>query len=186
MRLLCAFLLTLSLSALADSPQPLTPTLREVATKRGFLIGTATSGALLTRDAAYAAIVAREFNILTPENDMKWIAIHPASNRYDWAVADRHVAFAEAHGMTVHGHNLCWHLGPPAWIGEKPRSREDLLQILTNHIATVVGHYRGRVALWDVVNEAIDETVPDHLRHSVWRDGTVSYTHLTLPTIYSV
>ena len=38
--------------------------------------------------------------------------------------------------------------------------------MLHDHIRTVVGHYRGKVAQWDVVNEAIDDQ--GQLRDSVW------------------
>ena len=36
-------------------------------------------------------------------------------------------------------------------------TREELLQRMHDHIQTVVGHYKGRVKGWDVVNEALDE-----------------------------
>jgi endo-1,4-beta-xylanase len=35
-------------------------------------------------------------------------------------------------------------------------TRAELLPVLRDYIHTVVGHFRGRVAQWDVVNEAID------------------------------
>jgi endo-1,4-beta-xylanase len=36
-------------------------------------------------------------------------------------------------------------------------TREELLQRMHDHINTVVGHYKGRIKGWDVVNEALDE-----------------------------
>jgi endo-1,4-beta-xylanase len=36
-------------------------------------------------------------------------------------------------------------------------TRDELLQRMRDHIHTVVGHYKGRVKGWDVVNEALDE-----------------------------
>ena len=41
------------------------------------------------------------------------------------------------------------------------------IAVMREHIATVVGRYKGRVAYWDVVNEAIDDQ--SNLRESVWR-----------------
>src|SRR5271165_4229243 len=39
---------------------------------------------------------------------------------------------------------------------------------LRKHIAAVVGHYKGRVKQWDVVNEAISDTPDELLRQSPW------------------
>jgi endo-1,4-beta-xylanase len=87
--------------------------------------------------------------------------------------ADRYVAFGESHGMFVVGHVLLWHQQTPAWVfageGGKPADRETLLARLHEHIATVVGRYRGRIGGWDVVNEALEED--GTLRKSPWRDA---------------
>ena len=34
----------------------------------------------------------------------------------------------------------------------------------------MVGHYRGKIFAWDVVNEAFDEVHPGELRSTIWRD----------------
>jgi endo-1,4-beta-xylanase len=48
-------------------------------------------------------------------------------------------------------------------------SREELLQRMSNHIQTVVGRYKGKVKVWDVVNEAIaDGPSTNILRNSLW------------------
>lgn len=48
-------------------------------------------------------------------------------------------------------------------------SREELLQRMRDHIHTVVGRYRGRVKVWDVVNEALADGGPENvLRNSLW------------------
>ena len=50
-------------------------------------------------------------------------------------------------------------------------SREELLQRMRDHIHTVVGRYKGRVQVWDVVNEAIaDGGGTNILRTSVWTE----------------
>jgi endo-1,4-beta-xylanase len=47
-------------------------------------------------------------------------------------------------------------------------SREELLQRMHDHIATVVGRYKGKIKVWDVVNEAIDDRGTNILRNSPW------------------
>jgi endo-1,4-beta-xylanase len=50
-----------------------------------------------------------------------------------------------------------------------PRAtREELLQRMRDHIHTVVGRYKGKIKVWDVVNEAIADGGPDTLRNSLW------------------
>ena len=47
-------------------------------------------------------------------------------------------------------------------------SRDELLQRMHDHIATVVGRYKGKIKVWDVVNEAIDDRGTNILRNSPW------------------
>ena len=51
-----------------------------------------------------------------------------------------------------------------------PRAtRDELLQRMSNHIHTVVGRYKGKVKVWDVVNEALsDGQGTNVLRNSLW------------------
>lgn len=51
-----------------------------------------------------------------------------------------------------------------------PRAtRDELLQRMRDHIHTVVGRYKGRIRVWDVVNECVSDGGPDILRNSLWR-----------------
>jgi endo-1,4-beta-xylanase len=127
-----------------------------------FLIGTAVDGRTVNDPAApLAQLVAREFNAITPTNMMKWGPIEPREGEWQWAGPDKMVEFGAAHGMTVVGHTLVWHSQAPSWafVDEQgaPVSKARLLQRLETRIRTLVGRYKGRVAIWDVVNEAIDE-----------------------------
>src|SRR5208282_5923732 len=67
-------------------------------------------------------------------------------------------------------HTPVWHRQNPKWLTEGKYSSGELAQILEQHIKTVVGHYRGKVFAWDVVNEAYDELHPGQLRSTIWRD----------------
>ena len=116
-------------------------------------------------------IVEKHFSTVTTENALKWENVHPEPGRYDFDIADRIVEFGEVHGMTVIGHTLVWHNQTPRWVFEdgdgNPVSRDTLLARMQDHIATVVGRYRGRIDGWDVVNEPWDDD--GALRDSPWR-----------------
>lgn len=143
--------------------------LREAVRASGILIGTAVRPAQLS-EAAYAATLAREFNMVEPEDALKWEVVHPERESFDFSLADQVVDFAMRHDMKVRGHTLVWHRQNPKWLTEGSYTSADLSEILEHHIKTVVGHYRGKVFAWDVVNEAFDELHPGELRSTIWRD----------------
>ena len=123
--------------------------------------------AKLLGDPGYARTVARVFDTVTPENEMKWDTIEPERGKYDFGPADRVVDFARAHGLRVRGHVLVFHSQLPDWVTSGHFGRKQLTAILRDHIDRVVGHFRGRVAEWDVVNEAVSDDGRT-LRPSVW------------------
>ena len=135
-----------------------------------FLVGYASrSGFLNMSDSAVYQETARtEFNILTPENDMKWETIHPSQNSYNFGPAEQHVQFAQANNMAVHGHTLIWHSQNPGWLDNGNWTESQLIGVMNDHIDTVAGHFAGDVLVWDVVNEAFNED--GTYRSSVWYD----------------
>jgi endo-1,4-beta-xylanase len=140
-------------------------TLREEADRIGILVGSAVNPVYLT-EPAYVSTLAREFNMIEPEDAMKWTALRPDERTFDFDAADRLVDFAEAHHMKVRGHNLLWGTHNPKWLTEGYYSPKQLNSLLKEHIQRVVSHYRGKVFAWDVVNEAFDEH--GQLRNSLW------------------
>ena len=148
--------------AASRPPQPLKDAFADA-----FLVGAALNENQFSgRDAKGADLASRQFNTITPENVMKWEAIHPQPDVYDFEAADRFVAFGEEHDMFIVGHTLVWHSQTPAWVFENV-DRDALIERMRDHIHSVVGRYRGRVDGWDVVNEALNED--GTLRDSPWR-----------------
>jgi endo-1,4-beta-xylanase len=143
------------------------PGLRELADPLGIRIGTCVDVRALKGDHDYARTLVREFNLITPENSLKFGVLSPSRGHYNFSEADLLVDFAEAHDMQVHGHVLLWHVQLPHWLLKYKPTRSELIEILTSHVRTVVGRYAGRVASWDVVNEAIasDGQFRDNLWH---------------------
>ena len=129
-------------------------------------LGSAARATLLS-EGTYATTLSREFNGLVPENELKWDTIHPGPTTYNFAPADALVNFARLHSMSVRGVPLLWDWQNPAWLTETNHTKVETRAILADHIATVVGHYKGRIAEWDVVNEPFDAN--GKLIKTIWK-----------------
>ncbi|MGC2819254.1 MAG: endo-1,4-beta-xylanase, partial [Candidatus Sulfotelmatobacter sp.] len=90
-------------------------TLRQAAERSGLLVSTAVRAAQLA-EPAYASTLAREFNMLEPEDAMKWWVLRPDARSYDFRQGDELVRFALEHGMKVRGHCLVWGRTNPEWL----------------------------------------------------------------------
>ena len=143
--------LTVATSLLWPGVSSAASTLGASAAEHGRWFGTALSTAHLS-DGAYTTLAGREFNQVTPENEMKWDATEPSQNNFSFAAADRIVSFAQARGMKIRGHALAWHSQQPGWV--QGLSGTALRNAMLNHVTTLASHYRGTVFAWDVVNEA--------------------------------
>lgn len=117
----------------------------------------------LREDAAYRDLLAREFNMLTCENALKFGPLRPTPDQFAFDNADAIVAFAEAQGMAVRGHTLVWHSQMPEWLEEGVLGYDSSIDLIRSHIQTVTKRYRGRIGVWDVVNEAFED-------NGRWRD----------------
>ncbi|MET7365466.1 endo-1,4-beta-xylanase [Streptomyces sp. NPDC005566] len=144
----------------------------------GFYVGTAVAGGghhleqdypdPFTSDKKYRKTMGQQFSSLSPENQMKWEYIHPEQNRYDFAMADAIVDFADRNNQVVRGHTLLWHSQNPAWLEEGDFSAKELRAILRKHITTVVGRYAGRIQQWDVANEIFDGEGKLRTEENIW------------------
>jgi endo-1,4-beta-xylanase len=155
---LTIFLIVLMMNCLTDTVNAQSP-LKDVF-KNNFMIGAALNAALFTeKNKDGAEIVKKHFNTITPENVLKWEAVHPLLGKYNFSASDKFIEFGEKNNMFIVGHTLVWHAQTPKWVFEdstgKPLTKEKLLERMRDHIYTVVGRYKGKIKGWDVVNEAI-------------------------------
>jgi endo-1,4-beta-xylanase len=142
-----------------STTRPPTPTggLRDVAAGTGKYIGSAAMAGPLRSDATYRQISAREFDMLTPGNEMKWDATEPTRGQFRYTGADEVVAAAKAANQRVRGHTLVWHSQLPSWVRDGNFTRDDLIAAMNTHIDNLAGRYRGQLYAWDVVNEPFEE-----------------------------
>ena len=159
--------------------------LRTYAAKIGKNIGVAAASYrydLSNDNARETAAVGREFNIIVGENEMKFDATEPGQNYFSYGGSDAIMWLANRKSQEVRGHTLAWHSQVPEWVSSDGRknnngfTRQQLLDILKNHIYNVVDKYKGKIREWDVVNEVLDDdqsvvrTTPGSykLRPSIW------------------
>lgn len=143
--------------------------LRERAARKGLFFGSAGQCNLFNKDKEYAVHFAEECGIIVPESELKWKALRPAPDSFNFAPGDCLVEFARKNKMLFRGHTLVWHNALPDWF-ERTVDKQNAERFMREHIKTVVGHYSGQVHSWDVVNEAIApwEHQPDGYRNTPW------------------
>ncbi|NML50687.1 1,4-beta-xylanase [Streptomyces sp. R302] len=138
-------------------------TLGKAAAQSGRYFGTAIASGRLG-DSTYTTIANREFNMVTAENEMKIDATEPQRGQFNFTAGDRVYNWAVQNGKQVRGHTLAWHSQQPGWMQALEGST--LRQAMINHINGVMGHYKGKIAQWDVVNEAFEDGTSGARRNS--------------------
>ncbi len=103
----CLMLSACSKIKLEPAPDPL-PTVElgpDVSLQKNlpFPVGAAVNVNLLKSNTKYRDLVIKEFNSVTAENAMKFAALHPSENTWNWTDADYLVDFAVQNGKRVHG-----------------------------------------------------------------------------------
>ena len=162
-------------------------TLSELAAARGRFVGSILNSEWfnnsLGSDATiYESTHKANFNIVVAENEMKFDATEPSRGSFSFTKGDKLMAYAAANGMQVRGHALAWHSQVPSWVSTLAQqvesaggsARDTLLSVLKTHIDSVVGHYKGKIREWDVVNEAIN----DNGTHGWRSEGSVWYQYI--------
>ena len=148
-------------------------TLRSLAEKNNIYIGAILNSQWFSGGLPgnYEQIHKTQFNIVVADNEMKFDATEPSENRFNYNNGDKMVKYAKQNGMRVRGHALAWHSQVPNWVNNYKNDKKKLLSVLKNHIDNVVGHWKGQVDEWDVVNEAISNNEPQWRGYSVWYQG---------------
>ena len=150
-------------------------TIRDLAKERHRFIGTILNSEWFNDniEPEFEEIHKTQFNVVVAENEMKFDATEPSENKFNYTKGDKMVEYAQANGIRVRGHALAWHSQVPGWVNNYSGQKEKLLSVLKNHIDSVVGHWKGKVAEWDVVNEAVNDEYDAGWRssNSVWYEG---------------
>jgi GH35 family endo-1,4-beta-xylanase len=109
------------------------------------------------RQPDYTAYFLHLFNYATVS--CYWGIVESRRGQPYWDRADRDVAWGVEHKLMLKGHPLVWgaeSIGPPKWLSRKP---DELSAQLKQRVQETMGRYRGRITLWDVVNEPLDRGI---------------------------
>ncbi|GAA5193659.1 endo-1,4-beta-xylanase [Rugosimonospora acidiphila] len=162
-----AVLAASGVALLAPGAAQAASTLGAQAAASGRYFGTAVASGKLG-DSTYSTILDREFNMITPENEMKWDTIEPSRGAFNFGPADQIVNHALAHGQQMRGHTTVWHNQLPGWVSSITDANT-LRSVMDNHITTEISHFKGKIYAWDVVNEAFADGSSQH-RSSVFQN----------------
>jgi len=107
------------------------------------------------------ALICREYNSITAENDMKPQPTEPEYGVFNWENADKIYNFAKENGIKMRGHTLMWHSQIGKWMYQDEKgnlvSKEKLFENMEHHIKAICERYPD-VYAWDVVNEAVADS----------------------------
>jgi endo-1,4-beta-xylanase len=142
------------------------PSLKEAAAKAGLFYGSNSESDIATAPAAYRALFVEQCALFGAS--LNWKDLAPTRDGADPAHEPANTRFAIEHGLDLTGGHLLWFESIPSWFA----ALDDPVQIQAaalSHIAAAVGHYKGQVFAWNVVNEALKpgDGRPDGLRQSL-------------------
>ena len=111
---------------------------------------------IIDNDEKILKIVSEDFSSVTPENSMKWMHSHPEYSKFTFSNAQKITDFAKENDMYLLGHTLVWHNQVPDYVSKIEDKSKFNLHV-KNHIFQLVTRFKGKVDMWDVVNEALND-----------------------------
>lgn len=101
-----------------------------------------------------------------------WGSFEYERGNKQYAKLDAMAKWCQAHGIVTKGHPLVWHEVYPSWAPAEP---DQAIPLLEARVREIIGHYRGLITYWDVVNEANNSVMYPRTGVGQWarRDGPV-------------
>ncbi len=156
-------------------PELPVPPLKELAQRKGIQVGSFAALKYLP-ERAYSEILSSEFEYLIVDGQPNWSFedgdLRPGPDEFDFSRMDKVFAFADDHDMPVRVQHYIWgeEKWLPSWLKDSNYSKEQLLELIHNHIQTVGTRYKGKVREYTVVNEAFSRKLGVNGLKDWWGD----------------
>jgi endo-1,4-beta-xylanase len=165
-----------------STPKLSQPALNDLASGHGVELGNFAIAKRLD-EKPYADILTSQFGLALVDNVGNWhftdADLRPSPTTYNFSHIDQVVSFAQEHNMKIQFHHFLWgeEKWLPDWLKNGNYNKQQLLNIIHDHIKTVGGHYQGKIGEWTVVNEAFTRNMHTFGLHDWWADhiGDTSY-----------
>lgn len=157
----------------AAAPELPTPPLKALAKDRQLQVGSFASLKYL-RERPYSDLLTQQFEYLIIDGEPNWkfenSLLRPAIDKYDFSNLDHVFAYASENNMPVRVQHLLWGDDKwlPDWLKNGNYTKDQLLDIIKNHIMTVGTRYKGKVREYTVVNEAFSRRLKIGGNHDWW------------------
>ncbi len=112
-------------------------------------------------NAAYAERFAELLNFATLP--FYWWAYESERGKPDYARTEEILKWCKANNVTPKGHPLAWNFHDPKWLTE---DTDEAMQLQLMRIVDCVCRFKGRLNIWDVVNEATHYDRPECLKNA--------------------
>jgi endo-1,4-beta-xylanase len=137
----------------------------KTAYRNDFLIGNIIGSGQIS--GKYFDLLKHHYNVFSSTETYPIMLAPSGKGIYQWTRADSVVDIAGSNNIPVHGHVLIWHEASPAWITRG--SRDQVISNLQEYINDVLTHFKGRIGSWDVVNEAMKDSISAAEAAGDWR-----------------
>ena len=158
------------------------PSLKSLAASKNIQLGNFAMPKLLN-EKPYTDILTSQFDFVLVDNQPNWhftdADLRPSPTTFNFSRVDQVVNFAEQHHMPIQMHHYIWgeEKWLPNWLINGHYNKQQLMDLIHNHIMTMGGRYSGKVREWSVVNEAFTRGQHMYGLHDWWADhiGDQSY-----------
>ncbi|HEX5797801.1 MAG TPA: endo-1,4-beta-xylanase [Candidatus Saccharimonadales bacterium] len=156
-------------------PELPAPPLKELAERQNIQIGSFAALKYLP-ERAYSEILSSEFEYAIIDGQPNWSFedgdLRPGPQAFDFSRFDQVFAFADDHDIPVRVQHYVWgeEKWLPEWLKSGSYSKEELLDLLHDHIQTVGTRYKGKVREYTVVNEAFSRKLGVNGLSDWWGD----------------
>lgn len=151
------------------------PSLKSLAASKHIALGNFAMPKLLN-EKPYTDILTSQFDFALVDNQPNWhftdTDLRPSATTFNFSRVDQVVDFATKNHMAIQMHHYVWgeQKWLPDWLTKGSYNKQQLLDLIQNHIMTMGKRYSGKVAEWSVVNEAFTRQQHMYGLHDWWAD----------------